>query len=201
MTPTSYAVLGFLAMRPWSTYELATNMRRNFHFFFRRAESGLYEEPKRLVSAGYATAKKDRVGDRGRTVYTITSAGRRVLRDWLATTCAPVALDAEVLVRVFFAGNGRPEALADAIANAREVADDVQRIGRVVAREFLEGTAPHQSQPHLNAMVFDFLWTWADQLRTWADRWEGEARRWRDTGRGDSKTRRAMRVFAAAPRA
>jgi DNA-binding PadR family transcriptional regulator len=191
----SYAVLGFLSLRPWSTYELATNMRRNFHFFFRRAESGLYEEPKRLVKAGFATAKDGGVGDRARTEYAITPAGRRALRNWLATPCSPIALDAEVLVRVFFARAGTPDSLATAIANARAVADDIQRIGRTVAKEFIAGDAPHQPQPHLNAIVFDFLWSWAEQIRAWADRWEPEVRAWRDTEDGQTKRRRAMRVF------
>jgi len=191
----SYAVLGFLSLRPCSTYELATNMRRNFHFFFRRAESGLYEEPKRLVKAGLAAAKKGSVGDREKTEYSITPAGRRALRDWLASECTPIALDAEVLVRVFFARAGTPESLARAIAEARAVADEIHRIGRVVAKEFVLGEAPHQAQPHLNAMVFDFLWTWADQIQAWADRWEPEVRKWRDTEPGNAKRRRAMRVF------
>jgi DNA-binding PadR family transcriptional regulator len=195
MTSTAYAVLGFLALRPWTTYELAQNMRRNFHFFFRRAESALYEEPKRLVREGYAIATQDHVGARARTTYAITPKGRRALRKWLATPCPEPSLDAEVLVRLFFARASDPEQVASWITRTRAVADDVQRIGDIVAREFLEGTAPHQAQPHLNAMVFDFLWTWADQMRAWADRWEPEIREWRDTRISNAKARKAARVF------
>src|SRR5262249_52379418 len=121
------------------------------------------------------------VGDRAKTEYSITPAGRRALREWLESPCAPIALDAEVLVRVFFARAGTPESLARAVSEARAVADDIQSIGRVVAEEFVAGRAPHQAQPHLNAIVFDFLWSWADQIRQWADRWEPEIRAWRDT--------------------
>jgi len=57
LTTTSYAILGLLAIQPWSTYELAQLMKRSMHFFWPRAESNLYAEPKRLVEAELATAE------------------------------------------------------------------------------------------------------------------------------------------------
>ena len=60
-------------------------MRRSLHFFWPRAESNLYAEPKRLVTAGLAEAREEWNGDRRRTVYSITDRGREALRTWLAT--------------------------------------------------------------------------------------------------------------------
>jgi PadR family transcriptional regulator AphA len=40
-------------------------MRRNLHYFWPRAESNLYAEPKRLVEAGFAKARPEPVGRRG----------------------------------------------------------------------------------------------------------------------------------------
>ena len=74
LTTTSYAILGLLAIRPWSTYELAGQMRRNLHYFWPRAESNLYAEPKRLVEGGFAQAQSQPVGKRRRTVYSITNS-------------------------------------------------------------------------------------------------------------------------------
>src|SRR5947209_7648426 len=79
LTTTSYALLTLLAVRSWTTYELAKQMRRNYHWFWPRAESKLYEEPKKLVALGLATATVDLVGRRPRTTYAITSAGREAL--------------------------------------------------------------------------------------------------------------------------
>ena len=42
LTATSYAILGHLAMQPWTMYDLAAQMRRNVHYFFPRAESQVY---------------------------------------------------------------------------------------------------------------------------------------------------------------
>jgi len=76
LTTTSYALLGLLNIRPWTTYELTQQMRRNLHYFWPRAESNLYAEAKRLVDGGLAETSSDPVGQRPRTVYSITDLGR-----------------------------------------------------------------------------------------------------------------------------
>src|SRR3954470_20471000 len=83
LTTTSYAILGLLAIKPWTTYELAQQMGRALGQFWPRAESKLYEEPKKLVAHGLARASKETVGKRARTVYTITPKGRKALAAWV----------------------------------------------------------------------------------------------------------------------
>ena len=84
MTTTSYALLGLLALQPWTTYELAQQVRRSLSWFWPRTERKLYDEPKRLVAEGYATAREEFTGRRKRTVYEITPEGRAALRATLA---------------------------------------------------------------------------------------------------------------------
>ena len=72
LTTTSYAVLGLLAVRSWTTYELAQQMGRGLGDFWPRAQSKIYEEPKRLVAAGLAHASRGTVGRRPRTVYALS---------------------------------------------------------------------------------------------------------------------------------
>ena len=43
LTPTSYAILGLLAIKPWTTYELAKQMDRTLNRFWPRARSKLYD--------------------------------------------------------------------------------------------------------------------------------------------------------------
>ena len=83
LTTTGYAMLGLLATRPWSTYELTKQMRRSLHHVWPRAESNVYAEAKRLVAAGLVTTETRRTGKRARTIYTITPAGLAALRRWL----------------------------------------------------------------------------------------------------------------------
>ena len=54
LTTTSYAVLGLLAIKPWSSYELTQQMDRSLGRIWPRATSKLYEEPKKLVEHGFA---------------------------------------------------------------------------------------------------------------------------------------------------
>ena len=65
---TAYAILGMLALRPWSAYELTQQMRRSLNYCLPTVESVLYHEPKRLVRHGLVSAKREAVGTRARTV-------------------------------------------------------------------------------------------------------------------------------------
>ena len=80
---TRYAPAGLLALRPWPACALAGQSQRGPGFLWPRAESKVYEPVKRLTVLGLASAERQRYGRRSRTVYSITPAGRRALRDWL----------------------------------------------------------------------------------------------------------------------
>jgi DNA-binding PadR family transcriptional regulator len=79
LTPTSFAILGLLSIQPFTTYELAQQMDRTVSWFWPRAASMVYEEPKKLVTAGLATSRASFTGKRRSTVYEITAAGRTAL--------------------------------------------------------------------------------------------------------------------------
>ena len=106
LTTTSYAILGLLALKPWTTYELTQQMDRSLGRYWPRAQSKLYEEPKKLVVHGLARATDDPVGQRSRTVYTITAKGRRALAGWLEDPGAGPVIEFEQLVKVFFSDQG-----------------------------------------------------------------------------------------------
>src|SRR3981081_2654238 len=106
-------MLGLLAIRPWSTYELAKQMRRNFHYFWPRAESNLYAEPLRLVSGGWAKALSRPVGRRRRPADSLTANGRRGLQRWLGLPAAASRLEAEPLVKFTFAEYSSKESVLD----------------------------------------------------------------------------------------
>ena len=113
LTTTSFAVLGLLAVRPWSTYELTRQMDRSLGRIWPRAQSKLYEEPKKLVELGLAAAGTEPVGRRPRTVYAITPAGRRALAGWLAEPGAGPVIEFEQLLKVCFADSRQPGRRAD----------------------------------------------------------------------------------------
>jgi DNA-binding PadR family transcriptional regulator len=72
-----------LAIRDWSAYDLTGYMRTSaVRSCWPRTESRLYQEPKNLVSHGFAESSVERTGARTRTVYSITAEGRAALRRW-----------------------------------------------------------------------------------------------------------------------
>jgi DNA-binding PadR family transcriptional regulator len=123
-TQTSYAVLGLLALKPWTTYELARQSERSLRWFFPRAERAVYLEAKRLVALGWATSTETATGRRTSTVYAITRAGRRALRVWLSAPSAPAQLESEGAIKIFFADQAGTEQLRATVRLLSEQADD-----------------------------------------------------------------------------
>ncbi len=140
LTPTSYAILGLLAIKPWTTYELTRQMDRAVGQFWPRAESRLYEEPKKLVAHGLAVAEREHVGQRPRTVYSITAEGRERLAAWVTQpTQSPPELHVEAMIKVFFAEHGSRDDLLATIESMRAWTDERLAVSAGIGREYLQG--------------------------------------------------------------
>ena len=75
---TGLMVLGLLAEREWTAYDLVKQLTHSIaNLTWRLSERTLYREPAKLVAQGLATATQ--VDDRP-TTYSITAEGRAVLR-------------------------------------------------------------------------------------------------------------------------
>ena len=146
---TPYAILGLLSVRPWTTYELAQQVRRSLHWFWPRAERKLYDDPKRLAAEGLAKATEEFTGKRKRTVYSITAKGRRELKAWLGTPSAQPSWENEALVKVFFADGGDLTTLR---TNLTEMGD-AARARLAELGELAAGEAPFPERRHLNAVT------------------------------------------------
>ena len=181
LTTTSFAILGLLAIQPWSTYELAQLMRRSLHFIWPRAESNLYAEPKRLVDAGLVAAEVGWNGDRKRTVYSITPEGRAALRDWLADEPPSQRLESEAALRVLYGNLGAKEDLLAAIARIAADADASIRHFCDLGEEYASGDGRFPERIHVNALLLTLMVEQARASARWA-RWAAEeVERWADT--------------------
>jgi len=170
LTTTSYALLGLLAVKPWSTYELAQQMDRSLGRFWPRTQSKLYEEPKKLVRHGLARASEERVGRRTRTVYSITPKGRRALAAWIREPGAGPVLEFESLIKIFFAENGtKDDALAN-IAAIREWAEVNSAQSYVIGSPYLDGGGPFPKRMAQNTVAARFLNDFYAMVGEWA-RW------------------------------
>lgn len=169
LTTTSFATLGLLAVRSWSTYELTRQIRRSLARFWPRAASKLYEEPRKLVTLGLATAETQTQGRRRRTVYTITPQGRAELARWLAEPATPPSMESEQLLKVFLADHGTRDDLLRTIAATREWARGQAAVDGAIARSYLGGDAPFPDRAALNTLVGRYLSDLSEATERWAD--------------------------------
>jgi DNA-binding PadR family transcriptional regulator len=167
LTTTSYAVLGLLSLRPWTTYELAEQMQRALGWFWPRATSGIYEEPKRLVAHGFATAAREMAGRRERTRYRITARGRRALEAWVPTGGAGPQIEFEQLVKIFYAERGTK---TDLLATLDGIRLDIARRAASAAgipHEYLEGRGGYPERLPWLILTGKFL----DDFELMVDQW------------------------------
>ena len=194
LSTTAYCLLGLLSLREWTTYELAEQMRRGVGDLWSAARSMVYAEPKLLAAAGLAAVRRETVGRRPRTVYSITPEGRDALGAWLALPGAPPAMQFEGVLKVLLGDAAHPEWSRPSIEAAREWARSLQAVGREVATEYLSGKAPFPERMLPVSLTFAFLWFYATAVLQWAE--------WADTqldaGEGEDAEALMLRPFLHA---
>lgn len=178
LTTTSYLILGLLALRRWSTYELAQQMQRSIHYYWPRAESHIYEEPKKLVAHGLATATREYAGRRPRTVYAITDQGRKALEEWLEQPGKGPLVEFEGLVKVLFAEQAGKNELLATLASIRTEAKQTRQHHAELAADLAETGGPFPDRLHVNALVFKFMWEHTEALTRWIAWAEKEVAAW-----------------------
>jgi PadR family transcriptional regulator AphA len=178
LTPTSYALLGLLAVKPWTTYELAKQMDRVLNRFWPRARSKVLEEPKKLVAMGLATASNETVGRRPRTVYEITTDGRELLAAWVKEPGAGPILEFEQLVKVFFSENGSREDLLRTLREVRAITYERTLHNIEVSRSVLDRRTPFPHRDAVNQLVGTFLMDFDDMVDRWAEWAAGVVEQW-----------------------
>jgi DNA-binding PadR family transcriptional regulator len=169
LTTTSYAVLSALALREHSTYELAKQIGMGWRYFWPRAESNVYAEPKRLVAAGLAESRKESTGRRPRTVYAITNAGRGELAAWLASASSPQRYESEAVLKIFFAENGTRDDMLGSIHAIRDEALAGIEHFQQIADLYAAGEGQYPDRFALSALVARLLGEQHAATVRWAD--------------------------------
>lgn len=198
LTITSYALLSQLALRPWSTYELARQSVRYFRYVWPRAESAIYREVKQLAAMGLVEGRTESVGKRNRTVYSISDDGLAELRCWLDTPPAPFAMEFEAMLRLFVAPVAEDGQVEAALEQVRVDAREMLRFAGEVKKEYLEGQGALQDQVYVRALVIDFFVSLLNTVDSWADRSVAEVRTWKDFPL-EERNRRGLQILSGVP--
>jgi DNA-binding PadR family transcriptional regulator len=180
LTTTSYALLAQIAVRPWSTYELAQQRVRYFRYVWPRAESAIYREAKRLSAMRLIEGEKEYTGKRARTIYSITDDGTQALREWLGTPISPFSMNFEAILRVFIAPLGTKDDLVGTLKQVRADAQEMLRFGGEVKQEFIDGINVTQDQAYLRALAVDFFISLLNTVDSWSERTLAQVESWDD---------------------
>ena len=176
-TTTSYAVLGLLSVRSWTTYELAKQVQRSLKWFWPRAERKLYDEPKLLAGQGYAVATEQFTGKRRSREYAITDEGRAAPCRVAGPATRGRSVEFEGMVKVFFADAGDLDQLRGTL---RPIADEAQeRIEAIAA--MAGGGHPFPERQHISALSLPLQLDQEIAVLRWA-RWAlVQVEQWTDT--------------------
>ncbi|MEP6598080.1 MAG: PadR family transcriptional regulator [Actinomycetota bacterium] len=101
MRTVGYALLGLLAERPRTGYEIAKVMKVPIGYMWSASHGRIYTELQSMNAVGFVTHQVvDGPGPRDNRIYTITAAGRRTLSDWVDSPLEPQPAKSELMLRV-----------------------------------------------------------------------------------------------------
>jgi DNA-binding PadR family transcriptional regulator len=205
LTPTSYALLGWLRRGPFSAYELTNHMKRSaLAHLWPRAEAGIYREPKNLVEHGLASARTERDGGRSRTVYSITPAGRRALAGWLREPADPWRFESEGAIKVFFGDGGDLDSLRGHLRALADRRRQEEPDPDELLTAWLAGNMRFPDHVHYTAMAADLIGRLTQTVADWAELWWERTGEWPGTAlddRSEAQARDALEHMHAARRA
>ena len=180
LTTTSYVILGHLALRDWTTYELAQQMKRSTRHFWPRAQSKIYEEPKKLAAHGLATARRQYTGRRPSTVYAITPAGRAALHRWLDEPGQLPVVEFDAAVKVQVAEQGSKDQLLATLRSVREQAERTLAEHAALAADLATPETRFPDRRHVNELVMRFMWEQTQTVIRWAEWAHEQVETWPD---------------------
>ncbi|MFF7726270.1 PadR family transcriptional regulator [Streptomyces sp. NPDC008001] len=169
-----HAMLGLLADRPASGYDLMKRFETSLSNVWPATQSQVYGELGKLTKAGLLEVAAE--GPRGRKEYAITEEGRAELRRWLTETKPDPVRRSDVLLRVFFLNHLTPvEATAYLMGEAERAAGQ-HRVLKEVERNVDWGDDPLSVNGRLALEYGLRFMTMREEWARWAVEELGKAR-------------------------
>lgn len=139
LSNTAHVILGFLQYGPLSGYEIKQKIDVSTRFFFAASYGQIYPELKQLEHSGLVTGTAKARGQRARTEYELTDAGRERLDEWLRSPGVTLEMRDEGLLKLFFSerlSNAEITSRLDEMRLARHAAlDRLHAIENTVAKQ------------------------------------------------------------------
>lgn len=166
-----HALLGLLAERPASGYELTKQFELSLANVWSAGHSQIYPELQRMAARGWVVAGDE--GARGRRDYEITADGRAELHRWLTGARPDRSNRNEAMLRVFFLWTLDSH---DAVAFLEREAD-AHRAG-MAALERLDAAVPwtESGSDLMGRIALEQGMRWSTMMADWATWAAGQLR-------------------------
>jgi PadR family transcriptional regulator, regulatory protein AphA len=111
---TQFALLGMLTRKPMSGYDIKKELNLATSFFWSESDGQLYPILAKLVKEKMLTVtQKDGSGTRAKKIYTVTTAGKKHLRQWIEAPTELHTIRHARLLKLYFGANIGPEGCMD----------------------------------------------------------------------------------------
>lgn len=189
LTPTARVILGLLAFRPRTGYDIKQVTDRSTRFFWGASYGQIYPELRRLESRGLVRASETPRGRVRRRVYELTPAGRKALDEWLHEPGDSLEMRDEALLRLFFGELLKPEELRELVERRISNYAGAAQLFRAIEHELgpVDGPSGEVLRYGIDLMEWNIGWWSAlrGRLETLADAEGGQVGKRGGDGRGD----------------
>jgi DNA-binding PadR family transcriptional regulator len=168
-----YAILGLLAIRPRTGYDISKMYDRSITFFWHASHSQIYPELRKLEEEGLVEVEMFDEEPRPRKVYSITEKGGEELLRWLREPTDLPPFRNVFLLKAFFFGLLPKEDILSQLKHEKKLHEDrlatyraietvllseKERAERVIsAGEPVEGLSPEEAEQRLRLGTFWYL--------------------------------------------
>ncbi|MBI4928425.1 MAG: PadR family transcriptional regulator [Anaerolineae bacterium] len=99
-----FVLLGLLALRPMSLYELNKILERSISLFYSASFGSLNATLSRMLENGWVTAEQRVEKGRNKKIFSLTDAGQQAFQGWLVSAIPAEKVKEPALTRLFFMG-------------------------------------------------------------------------------------------------
>jgi DNA-binding PadR family transcriptional regulator len=164
LNATSQVILGMLGLGPMCGYEIKQLVDSSTRFFWAASYGQIYPELRRLTEGGLISGEAEPHGNRKRTVFSLTPAGREALERWLAEPPVVQEMRDESLLKVFFSDAGGPGATRAALEAKRDHHRELAARLRAVDRsEAAEQRGSTDTALRYGIALNDFIAEWCER--------------------------------------
>ena len=163
---TVYAILGLLAIKPMSAYELVKFSKETIGFFWNESYGNIHKNLRQLAEEGWVDLIRAESQHRQKKTYAITPAGRQHLRQWLKAPPEEVLLRDELLLKLFVSEKEDIAGLSDFV---RQEAEEMQQAIQVLSgvRQSIAALDQDPTRKELWLLTLDYGKSYAETRLAW----------------------------------